>query len=565
MVLGLPTVAEVLELDALRRARPSVLAGRHALRRKVRWLRIGELTHAVQTLRDGELVLTSGAALPTDPRAQLGSIADLAAAGAAGLLVELRSPHRCSLPGPMAGAAERHGLPLVSLNREVYAVDVAEAVHSRINAGQVERLHASEQLHAIFTELSLQGATAARIVREAARLSGVPVVLEDLSHRVVAFDAPTDDMQDVLTGWEQRSRATVSTGRHTYHAATGLLCARVAARGEEWGRLVLVCVDPPTTRQRMVAERAATTVALTRLMKREHDSLARHAERNLLNAIVDHWYDDRQLASRADALGIPLTGRRLLGVTVRPPRAWLNAGAGLTEAILQAVGRAHAAALVGSLDEHTVSALLSLPPEADDDRVLARLAHAMWEHNAARTHGTPAELPAIGVGFATTDLDGARRSLVESRHVASSVSPTVDGPRYQRMADLGVRGLLHLLRDDGRLHSYVEQQIGPLLRITAHDDRLFRTLSAYLAAGGNKKAAAAATHLSRAGFYERLARIEDVLVTNLDDPERRLSLHLAIVAAEEIRTSDTSARFPGTAPRPGCAHRYGSTRTSESA
>ncbi|HEX6444758.1 MAG TPA: PucR family transcriptional regulator ligand-binding domain-containing protein [Streptosporangiales bacterium] len=561
----MPTVAEVLELDALRRARPSVLAGSRALCRKVRWLRVGELPDAVRTLRDGELVLTAGAAVPTDRRAQLACVADLAAAGAAGLLVALGPRHRRSLPGSMAGAAERHGLPLVGLSRQVHVVDVAEAVHSRIITGQVEKLHAAEQLHAIFTELSLEGATVTRIVREAARLSGVPVVLEDLSHRVVAFDSPTDAVQDVLTGWEQRSRATVSTGRHTYHAATGLLCARLAARGEEWGRLVLVCADPPTTRQRMVAERAATTVALTHLIEREHDSLARHAERSLLNAIVEHRYDDAQLASRAGALGIPLTGRRLLGVTIRPPRAWLAAGAELSEAVLQAAGRAHAAALVGSLDEHTVSTLLSLPPEADEDRALSRLAQAMWEHNAAWAHGAPVERPAIGVGFATTDLDGARRSLVESHHVASSVSPTIDGPRYRRMADLGVRGLLHLLRDDGRLHSYVEQQIGPLLRITAHDDRLFRTLSAYLAAGGNKKAAAAATHLSRAGFYERLARIEDVLVTDLDDPERRLSLHLAVVAAEEFRTSDKSARLPVTAPRTGYAQRHTAVRTSESA
>lgn len=562
---GLPTVAEVLELDALRRGRPSVLAGRYALCQKVRWLHVGEVHDTTSTLRGGELVLTTCASLPAESRARVAYVADLVSAGASGLLVEADPRQHRTLPGSMTRAADRHGLPLVSLARKVRVVDLAEAVHTRIITGQVESLQTSEQLHAIFTELSLEGATVTRIVREAARLSGVPVVLEDLSHRVVAFDAATGAAEDVLTGWEQRSRATVSTGRHTYHAATGLLCARLAARGEEWGRLVLVCADPPTTRQRMVAERAATTVALTQLIEREHDSLARHAERSLLNAIAEHRYDDAQLASRAGALGIPLTGRRLLGVTVRPPRAWPYDGAGLSESILQAARRAHAAVLVGSLDEHTVSALLSLPPEADEDRALSHLAQAMWEHSAAWARGTPVEPPAVGVGFVSTDLDGARRSLVESHHVASSVSPTIDGPRYQRMADLGVRGLLHLLRDDGRLHSYVEQQIGPLLRIAAQDDRLYRTLSAYLAAGGNKKAAAAAAHLSRASLYERLARIENVLVTDLDDPERRLSLHLAVVAAEEIRTGDESARLPVSARRMERAHRRAVVRTSESA
>lgn len=546
VALGLPTVAEVLEIDALRRGRPSVLAGQGSLCHTVRWLHVSELSDVADLLRGGELVLTTGNALPTDPRALAGYVSDLASAGAAGLVVQHGRRFGRTLPGAMTRTADRRGLPLVSLAREVHYVHVTEAVHSRIINGHVEHLQTSEQLHAIFTELSLEGASVTEIVSEAARLSAVPVVLEDLSHRVVAFDSPT--AEDVLAGWEHRSRTAVSTDRSAYHATTGLFCTRLAARGEEWGRLVLVCDEPPTTRQRMVAERAATTVALTQLIERDRTNLDRQAQRTLLGAIVEHRYNDAQLASRAVALGVPVAGRQLLGITVRPPLGWTalaptdpHGGApgsvvsAAADALTRAARRAHAAVLLGSLDERSVTGLVSLPPGADVDRALRHLIQPLWDHAAPREQTSPTTLPAIGVGFVSSDLTGARRSLTESHQVAQSLHPHADGPRYQRMADLGARGLLHLLRDDGRVQSYVEQQLGPLLAIAAQDDRLHSALVAYLAAGGNKKAAALSAHLSRAGLYERLARIESILGVDLDDPERRLSLHLALIALEEIR------------------------------
>ena len=39
-------------------------------------------------------------------------------------------------------------------------------------------------------------------------------------------------------------------------------------------------------------------------------------------------------------------------------------------------------------------------------------------------------------------------------------------------------------------------------------------------------------HLSRAAFYDRLARIESVLGADLDDPDVRVSRHVALVADE---------------------------------
>ena len=65
---------------------------------------------------------------------------------------------------------------------------------------------------------------------------------------------------------------------------------------------------------------------------------------------------------------------------------------------------------------------------------------------------------------------------------------------------------------------------------SAHGTGLTGVLAAYLAAGGNKAAAAARAHLARPTLYDRLRHIERILGVNLDSAESRASLHVALLA-----------------------------------
>ena len=76
-----PTLAAVLDLDVVRRARPEVLAGGDRLEAPVRWVHAMELADVARLLHGGELVLSTGIALPDDPALLAAYVADLAAAG----------------------------------------------------------------------------------------------------------------------------------------------------------------------------------------------------------------------------------------------------------------------------------------------------------------------------------------------------------------------------------------------------------------------------------------------------------------------------------------------------
>ncbi|MGW9195159.1 PucR family transcriptional regulator [Micromonospora chersina] len=665
-----PTVREVLALVPVRHGAPRLVAGDAGLDRHVRWVHVAEVPDIATLLGGGELVLTTGIGLPADDAGLRAFIGDLADVGVSGLVVELGRRYVSGVPRVMAAAAERRGLPLVELRRATPFVRITEAVHALIVDAQLTELRATEEIHQRFTELSVEGAEPAEVVRQAAELAGCPVVLENLSRQVLAYDPAGESAELLLDGWEQHSRRIRPAGRTAYDPDSGWLVTTVGARGQDWGRLLLrwpaggelttggpdrtpaapadrpVSDDPastttaapdgggtagpsdgydggaadagggtpvdgapdgrwapphprrdseagagsgatPPTRLTILIERAASTLALGRLIRRDAEGLERQIHRTLLTALIDHSRPVDEVALRAKALGVTLDRRHLVGVVVRHraddpaegggpgPDAGPEAGPArlrdLAEAVGQALREAKLTALTSAVDDQAVGALLALPDPAAEEKALAAFAVAL---RRVRLDADPARPPAprparpvdstartvavgapraaepasrprpagpaviVAAGSGVGSLREARRSLVEARQVAEAARRDRRDLPYFRLPHVGLAGLLHLLRDEPRLQTFVERELGGLLAYDAQHPReqLLGTLRAYLEQGRNKSAAAAAAHLSRPAFYERLARIGRILDVDLDSVEQCLSLHVALLALDAVRT-----------------------------
>ncbi|WP_433182971.1 PucR family transcriptional regulator [Actinoallomurus sp. CA-150999] len=572
----LPTLADVLRLDAVRRGEPRIIAGADHLDARVRWVHSAEVTDIAHLLRGGELVLTTGIALPDDPARLRTYVAELADVGVSGLIVELGRKYARELPDAFIAAAEEHGLPLIAWARETPFVDVTEAVHAQIIDAQLAELRASAKLHEVFTQLSVDGAPPAEVVRQVAGLAGHPAVLENLAHQVLAAEMAGSDPAELLTGWEIRSRAVSPEERTAYDESSRWLITVVGARGEDWGRLIITSMDPPSPRDVVLVERAATTLALGRLLDRHAESLERQAHGSIINGILAHAYaDPQEAAARARALGVPLTGRRLLGIVVLPrasarpsppPALGLkdddatstDSIADLAEATAAACREANLPALVGTLDESSpqarVGVLASLPSRAVEDDVLCEVARRLRAHHCGTATGGRttdpggrtvrprggAEAFVMAVGSTVESVRDVRRSFLEAEQVADVAAERTDGRLFYRLPDLRLRGLLHLLRDDARLQTFTERELGPLLTYDAQrGSDLVHVLDLYLGSGRNKVLTAQRAHLSRPALYERLRRIERVLAVDLEDVESCASLHVALLALDAVRKDHT--------------------------
>src|SRR5215813_6589125 len=173
-------------MDAVRPGEPRVVVGEAWLDRPVRWVHVIEVPDAARLLRGGELVLTTGIALPDDESLLADYVAELAGVGVSALAVELGRKYTGGLPGRFITTAAERGLPLIVFEREVPFIAITEAVHARIVDDQLEELRASARLHEVFTDLAVAGAGPEEVLRQGALLAGRPVILGDLSHRVLA-------------------------------------------------------------------------------------------------------------------------------------------------------------------------------------------------------------------------------------------------------------------------------------------------------------------------------------------------------------------------------------------
>jgi PucR family transcriptional regulator, purine catabolism regulatory protein len=481
-----------------------------------------------------------------------------------------------ALPAALVTATEARGIPLIAFEREVPFVEITEAVHAQIIDAQMLELRAAQQVHAVFTALSVDGASPEEIVGAAASLAGRPVILADLSSRVLAHASPPADASPpahasppaaqptpVTPGQSAMAGPSVANGvpddfaawaraacegrpRTFFAEPEGWLVTMVGARGEDWGRLFLSCrgagsagEHQPSPEDIALLERAATTLALGRLLARQAESVERQAHRTLLSAIIEDA-DPATATARARAMGVPVTSRQLVALVARVPDAepGLPGQAivlGIAEALAGACRDIRVPALVGSLDDVRVGALLSLPAQADTDQVLRQVCARLA---SARNSSQPEPVtPVIGVGSPAAVMAEVRRSFLDARQVADVALRQPGRDRlpedrpFYRLPDLRLRGLLHMLRDDARLAAFADREIGPLLAYdAAHGTRLTRDLMTYLEAGGNKAAAAGRAHLARPTFYQRLQLIEHVLGVTLDSPESRVSLHVALLA-----------------------------------
>jgi purine catabolism regulator len=520
------TLRDILELPEVRRGKPLVLAAAAAIDQPVRWVHVAEVADVAPLLRGGELLLTTGVAWPTSERRLRRHVEQLAAVGAAGIVLELGRRYD-EAPVPVLAAAEEAGLPVVVLRREIPFVTVTERVHQLLLDAREQMLAFANLAHATFTGLSVRAASTQEVLDRLREMAGTPVVLEDLAHRAVAHSATSGETAGLLRDWYRRSRTE----------AEPWLAVPVGPQDQRWGRLVLPRPDGDRADdQHMLLERAAEALTITHLVERDRLSLQQQANRGLLEDLLAGRLSEEQAHDRAGALGYLTSGRSFVGVRLSSPAGTPLSPVDRERRIRQLAVAADAAcraarlpALVSAGDRDDALVVLVISGSDDPAAQLDRLADAVGTALASRAWATPHTL---AVGRTVSSIVDARLSLDDARRVADVLrsAAAMPGRRYVRMDDLGLAGLLSTVRDDPRWVAYAEAQLEPLLRHDAERKTdLEGLLLAYVETGGNKSALARVRHVSRPTVYQRLELIEQLLRIDLHDAATVGALHVALL------------------------------------
>ncbi|WP_030814645.1 PucR family transcriptional regulator [Streptomyces sp. NRRL S-337] len=526
------TVRRALELPALRRGLPEVLAGGDRLDRAVRWVHAGEVPHIASLLKGGELLLTTGLGLGTRPSEQRAFIRKLADREIAALVVELGSRFE-SLPPALVEAARDCGLPLIQLHREVPYVTVTEAIHTEIINSHYALLRRADQILRRCTDVLLRGGGAPEVLRLLAVFTGNPLCLEAPDGSPLYAAGPDGGDEDgsadadPLLAWEglrdSGVRIDVPGGGHGPDAVRA--------------RLVLLPVNAPVAPvHRIAAERAADLLAVVMLQSRQEEVLAARGRGDFLADLAEGRISAAEAPAQARLLGFRPGPEPVLPVVMRLPAGLPtpNSWALLAQTLREELAALGAPVLLGVRPvEGRVPMLVALragqPREALADRVAEALRAGVVRAGLDRP---TAHRPVVVVG-AAGDWAAAGPGLRHAAEAAAAAQGLPEQPWYDARR-LDIELLLWRMREHGEqgvLSDFVERAIGPLL---AHDQGarqpLLPTLEAYLASAGRKAETARDLNVNRQTLYDRLARIAQLLGTDLDDPQTVLGLRLALRA-----------------------------------
>ncbi|GAA3551861.1 PucR family transcriptional regulator [Streptomyces osmaniensis] len=542
------TVRRALELPGLRSGLPEIVAGADRLGRTVRWVHAGEVPNIASLLKGGELLLTTGYGLGTRPADQRAFVRTLAERGIAALVIELGARFT-RLPAALVDTARAAGLPLVQLHRQVPFVTVTEEIHTEIVNGHYALLQRAEEVHRRCTEALLGGGGVPQVLGILADFSGNPVFLEATDGRLLYAAGAGPEGADPLQVWEglrgQHKDTPPPTGSVLVDVPGGGHGA-----GSVRGRIVLLPVlGPLAPVHRMAAERAAGILAVVLMQARQEEELAARGRGDFLTDLAEGRVAAGAAPAQARVLGFKPGEGPLLPVVMRLEDV-LSPGGGTSRSsgfesgggwavLARAVGEELASVGVPVLlgvrpVEGRVPLLVGLRAETERSAVADRVAVALRAGVERAGIQRPGARPPVVVVGVPGGWAAASAGLRHAAETATAAQGLADRPWYDaRRLDIDL--LLWRLRDHPDLAAFVDRAIGPL---RDHDDRskppLLPTLETYLAHAGRKAETARELHLNRQTLYNRLARIGELLGTDLDDPQTVLALSLALRARRHV-------------------------------
>jgi purine catabolism regulator len=508
----------VLELEIFQRAEAFVVAGHAGLDRSVRWVHVGEIPDIAAFLTGGELLLTAGRGVGGKAEEQRAYIASLADAGVAAVAIELAGRIFDRMPAAVVEEANRRGLPVIGLVREIPFVEVSAQVHGELTDNSLRQYERSAEVNRLLTERLLAGADYVSLVRDLAKNVGRPVVLESALHEVRAYYGETERSQQLLTDWQSHAR---SEEIHDLGRPNRNSCRRVpvVVQGTTWGWIHMPSGNRPSDLDQVAVEQGASAVAISLLNERVNGARSAHHEGMLIDRLMLGDITGAGFVDRSLRLGKDLRGCRLIVAIV-----------GSEPSNGDLVGE-----ITASLDRHRITAVTAQLGEAvvsvialRGDRSLALVVDVLG-----------AEQRTIGLSK-TVDPDALASAINQARAAFSAHRP------LQFFDQLGLLRLLVPLVDSPELPAYVEDELGPLIAYdTAHDRTLLPTLEALLDCDGNKTDTARRLFVQRRTLYYRLERIEQILGQSLESVEARLRLNLAVRAWRLLqdRTPAANRRF----------------------
>lgn len=491
-----------------------MLAGAGQLDREVNWVVASRSRLPMfQGIRGNDLaVLSTEVMRLADPDRTFAEVVRaLAATGVAGILV-LELPDEAGIQ-----AAERGGLPLLYYPAEAALLREVEQEVLRYIVNRREQLQQrAREFFRRFAEVALHDSRPDPVVRELAEITGKAAILTDPLGRVLGVSGGTGtfDLERVTLPPQVRPEGTVQRVELAELADPVYLAPIPGPTGPQ-GFLILAPADGGDRDLEETALAQAAT-AIAAVLGRQRPDTDRVRVSLLEELLTGRPVSYDLIRAQARRIGYDLDGRLAVAV-VEVEGNGADFGRMLSGGLRFAGRPLLAAPYQGKL---TV-----ILPAVDGQLITA--AEGVRQAVAERVGGQAF----VGVGRPYAELRDLSRSYREACRALGLARKLGLANRPVLFDRLGFFRLLTILADEfpAEVRSFVDETLGKLAEYDRENrSDLVETLRVCLESNLNVSEAAEKLHVHRNTLLYRLRRVEEISGWNLENPDSRLALHLAV-------------------------------------
>ncbi len=508
-----------------------LVAGGEGLDRQVTWAtRMRARLPAFESVRGGELALLSLSQLRRIDETLLHLLASLHKENVAAIAVAATSLE--SLGKDTLALADQLHLPLILLPLSTSLEEIEREVITFVVSfrGEIER-KAAEISHQLM-QLSIQGVGLQGVCEHLARTRNKWVTLQDADQQLLFQASPIGGSASVLP--------IPLTDQNLTNKGLTRITVPVQIRHEVVGYLSVIGKNGDFDYlERLILGQVAPILALEFARERERSEVeSRYSAEALMDVLQGNYQQFDEILARARLLGYDLQVPQVVAIfelaQVESEYATGSPQAQWSRRLRDELQRVWPASWI-SCEARRVLALLPInESNVDDESEMEKAIFTRLERVQARVQQSNTgngRLPLFigGIGRPAKVVQRIPQSYREAQQALEIGRRLFGEGNLHSFARLGIYRLLYHLYGHEELANFYQETLSPLLESDKHSNSaLIETLEGFFHCNGNLSETARVMHLHRNSLLYRLGRIEELLGRSLEDPELRLSLHIAL-------------------------------------
>jgi purine catabolism regulator len=533
------TVADILSQDFL--SHSTVYAGENGLTNIVKWTHIVESEKFIYTLNGGELILTTGIGLDSDPDANIDFIKNLIDKKVSAICIELGNTFKDISP-EIAQLSEASQIPIIIFTKAVKFVDITHNIHKYIINNQHLVLNKLYNLSKKFNSLALLPNGVLKILQELYANFNTPVYF--LHNKAAPSYFPPeakDNLEHIYpsirhhgsdeTLIQINKRFFIVSGIYNERMLSGYLCLQLDHHAKE--------TDFMTT----VLEQASLAISHIMLRNEVLEERKQFEEGEFVHRLLNKKFGEIGTLNTMLPFSYRNSRFRVMVITIENNDSMNNSFSDEGEfkmrisAFIRKICKEQNLFPILSFNENELSIISFSLGLEERDQITATyegFSEYLTQHKDFNSlvHGSFY----LGIGKSYSDYTKIPQSYIEAKRVIELDHFQIT--KVNLFEEAGVYEVLFEIENRDQIFNFIHTHMKDILDLEPKSrNELLITLESFLDNNGSYKLAAQQLFVVRQTLYHRMKKIREILGEDFLDSPKRLAIEFSIKAYRYLQKS----------------------------